>query len=416
MGVHSAAAPPRPEGTLRPLLACLLVAASATVPLAAQPREEAAAPPASRLRLAGEITATAAPDDPGFFNYTDYEYNALRNVRVSLAAAFRAGRHLQLLGELRVDHADRVEPYAVFARVRPWPSRAFDLQIGRIPPTFGAWGGLGYGRGNLVVGTPLAYQYLLSLRPDAVPASPGDLLRMRGRGWLSSFPVGDRSPAPGVPIVNLSRHDTGVQAHAALGRWRLTAAVTSGTLSNPRVRDDNDGRQWAGRIAWQPSPAVRLGASAASGAFLSSALTDVMPEASRVNGGRQDALGLDLEVSSGRWLVRGEVIASRWGLPAVSHDSGLPRAVSARAWWTEGRYRVAPGVDLAVRAERLTFSTLDGPARPATWEAPVARLEAGAAWLPVRPLTLKLALQHNRRDGGRIRRDTLMTTQVVYWF
>ena len=29
---------------------------------------------------------------------------------------------------------------------------------------------------------------------------------------------------------------------------------------------------------------------------------------------------------------------------------------------------------------------------------------------------LKGAWQRNRRDGGRVRRDTLVTAQVLYWF
>jgi len=37
----------------------------------------------------------------------------------------------------------------------------------------GAFARQAYGRDNLVIGTPLAYQYLTSLRPDALPARNG---------------------------------------------------------------------------------------------------------------------------------------------------------------------------------------------------------------------------------------------------
>src|SRR6478609_6170581 len=76
---------------------------------------------------------------------------------------------------------------------------------------------------NPLIGYPLAYQYLTSLRPDAVPASADDLLAMRARGWRASYPVGNPVPGPGVPLVSAYRWDTGVQAHYA--NTRVDAAV-----------------------------------------------------------------------------------------------------------------------------------------------------------------------------------------------
>ncbi|HLB85387.1 MAG TPA: hypothetical protein VJK00_11665, partial [Steroidobacteraceae bacterium] len=32
-----------------------------------------------------EVTATIAPEDPGFFNYTSYEFSALRNLRMGVS-------------------------------------------------------------------------------------------------------------------------------------------------------------------------------------------------------------------------------------------------------------------------------------------------------------------------------------------
>ena len=70
-----------------------------------------------------------------------------------------------------------------------------------------------------------------------------ELLGMRGRGWLANYTLGDTTPAPGVPLVSAFRWDTGVQAHAENDVVALTGSVTTGTLSNPRVRDDNSGRR-----------------------------------------------------------------------------------------------------------------------------------------------------------------------------
>ena len=173
------------------------------------------------LVLGAEFTATVAPDDPGFFNYTSYEFSALRNVRMGVSAEVRANDRLQLLGEVRLDQGRVLEAYGLFVRFRPWPARRFDIQAGRIPPTFGAMSRTSYGSSNILIGQPLAYQYLMSIRPDALPATNDDLLRMRGRGWLSNFPIGNRAEAPGLPMVNTSRWDTGVQVHGLNGSVRM---------------------------------------------------------------------------------------------------------------------------------------------------------------------------------------------------
>ena len=222
--------------------------------------------------LGSEVSATFAPEDPGFFNYTSYEFSALRNLRLSVSTEIRASDRVQVLGEVRLDQGRVLEAYGLFVRVRPWPARRFDIQVGRVPPTFGAMSRTAYGSTNLLIGQPLAYQYLTSIRPDALPGTPDDLLRMRARGWLSRFPVGNNVDAPGLPLVNTSRWDTGVQVHGLAGMIEWTGAVTAGSLSDPRFRDNNGGRQVAGRAVVRPAAAMVFGISAARGAWLNETL------------------------------------------------------------------------------------------------------------------------------------------------
>ena len=59
--------------------------------------------------------------------------------------------------------------YALYVRVRPWTRGAFDIQVGRIPPTFGAFPRRSYEAENPLIGYPLAYQYLTSLRAGRGP-------------------------------------------------------------------------------------------------------------------------------------------------------------------------------------------------------------------------------------------------------
>ena len=368
-----------------------------------------------RFVFGGEFFGTFGSEDPGFFDYNDYEYNALRNVRLSVSTEIRASRHLQALAEVRLEHGDELSAYAMFLRIRPWPDRRFDVQIGRVPPTFGAFGKTIYAYNNIVIGQPLAYQYLLSLRTTALPRTSDDLLRMRGRGWLSAFPIGDTSPDAGVPIMNTSRYDAGVQVHGVVRRIEWTGAVTAGSLSDPRLGDNNGRPQYAGRVIAHALPGLSLGVSAARGPWLDDSLDPELDGVAEVSEFVQTAVALDAEASHGPWLARAEWLRSSWSMPAL----GLPAIeapVVARSLIVEGRYRLLPGLSLALRGDGLWFSDITGTGVTDTWEANVRRLEGALGYSITRNITAKFAVQRNRRDGGRVRHDTLLAGQLVYWF
>ncbi|HJR60207.1 MAG TPA: hypothetical protein VJ813_12430 [Vicinamibacterales bacterium] len=366
-----------------------------------------------RIRLGGEVSATfGATDDEAFFNYTDYERNALRTFRAVLSAQWRPAERIAFLGELRTDDLDRLGAYAAFVRVRPWANLPLDVQAGRIPPVFGAFGRQAYLADQILIGYPLAYQYLTSIRADAVPASADDLLRMRARGWLSSFPVGAPHDAPGLPLISAFRWDTGVQVRWAPQAFEAAVSVTTGTLSNPRLRDDNGGKQLSGRIAGRPLTGLVVGASGARGAWIS----DDVPGGPQSPA--QTALGADIEYSRDHWLVRSELVWSRWDIPFTTvPPEGA--TIGALARWIEGRYRLTPRIYLAARADRLTFSRISGAISNGVavpWEAPVTRFEFGGGYSLQRNLVLRAVAQVNRRDGGRVKNRTFFSTQVAWWF
>jgi hypothetical protein len=399
----------------RPALLALVLGLGAATPVLAQglPTEPITFGD-GRVVLGAEVTATTATEDPGFFNYTDYEYSALRAIRVGVTAEVRANRRVQFLGELRMERGDVFQPFAFYARIRPWPDRPIDIHVGRIPPTFGAFGRGTYGTANMLIGTPLAYQYLTSLRPDALPGSVEDLFRMRGRGWLSNFPYGNTAADRGLPVINSFRWDTGAQVHAVVGMFDLTGAVTTGSLSNPRFGDDNGGRQIAARTVLRPAPAFALGLSLSRGAYLNDELEGWMFDESPIEDRVQEAVGVDAEYSAGRFLGRTEMIWSRWTVPLTLARSDI--ALTATSLLAEARYRILPGLHLAGRAERLGFNRLASSSGLQAWEAPVRRFEVGAGYAVVRNVMLKASWQRNLRPGGRVRTDDLAALQAVYWF
>jgi hypothetical protein len=367
-----------------------------------------------RAVIGGDVSAGIATDDTGFFNYSDYEHSTLRELRLAVTGAVRATDRISVLAELRSENLARVQPFALYVRVRPWPSRRFDVQIGRIPPTFGAFTRRAYGHDNPLIGYPLAYQYLTSLRPDSAAANADDLVRMRGRGWLSNFTLGDVEPARGLPLVTVFSWDTGVQVGAGWRGMDVAAAITNGTASNPKVEDDNDGKQFAARITGKPAPGVVIGASLARGEFLTRQLATSLSTA-EASSFTQRAYGLDLEYARGHWLVRSDAVMSEWRVPVV----GAPRIgnpLRAVAVSTEGRYMMLPGLYAAARAEHLGFNRVETSTEWMTWEAPVTRVEIGGGYYLQRNVILRMSIQHNRRDGGRVRVSTLPAMQLLYWF
>jgi hypothetical protein len=382
---------------------------------------------AGRVTIGGDISATfsctdaanstsrVCADDTGFFNYTDYEHSTLRMLRVDVSASVRATDRLSFLGEVRSEDAGHLQPYALYARIRPWTSRAIDFQVGRVPPTFGAFARRTYATDNPLIGYPLAYQYLTSIRTDAVPADADELIRMRGRGWLSSFSVGAATPTRGLPLVNAFRWDTGVQFHAAGKMMDATVALTTGSLANPLVGDDNSGKQVAARFALHPAPGFVVGVSGAQAPYLTRDAADSAGVAGDSSSFTQSAFGADLEYSRGYYVLRAETVVSSWRVPIV-REPALSQPLRAVATMIEGRYKIRPGLYAAARFDHLGFSDIAGSTRTAGWEAPVTRVEIGGGYSIVRNLLLKLSYQRNTRPAGRTTRLGLGAAQLVFWF
>ena len=368
-----------------------------------------------RLVFTGEVSATVGKEDhEAYFNYTDYERNLLRTIRLSLGALWQPAERIAFVGELRSDDFEAAGAYAAYIRVRPFRAHRFDVQAGRIPPVFGAFSRRIYASDRFLIGYPLAYQYLTSLRSEAVPANADDLLFMRGRGWRSSFPVGSQEDGPGVPLVSAFRWDTGVQGRWMNERFEAAASITTGTLSRPRVRDDNDSKQVTARFGVRPVVGLVLGTSAARGGWVSKAV----PRPDGRDDLSQVAFGADAEYSRNHWIVRGEMIWSRWRVPfAVAPPQG--DNVSALGAWVEGKYRISPGWYVAARADRLGFSEVTGTlfdGAATAWDAPVMRYEAGGGYYIRRNLVARGSVQWNHRDSARARERTFLSAQVTYWF
>src|SRR5262249_40892198 len=106
-----------------------------------------------RVTVGADVSASFGSSDPGFFNSTAYDHSALRTLRIDVTGAVNAGEHFTLLAEIRSENVDNIVPYALYVRFRPWVDRNFDIQAGRVPPTFGTFARRSYASDNLLIGS-----------------------------------------------------------------------------------------------------------------------------------------------------------------------------------------------------------------------------------------------------------------------
>jgi hypothetical protein len=399
-----------------PAAALLFVLASPGRASAQPPSPIVFAPSASGLTLSGTASASIAPADTSYFN--GYDYNPMRLFRVDLAASLELSRHLAVVGDVRLQGppgsgAWTLRTYALFARITPLAGRALDVQVGLIPPVFGAFGRRAYPTDNPLIGYPLAYQYLTSLRSNALPAGPDDLLRMQGRGWAAAYPLGRPGYGQGLPLVDAARYPIGIELRAGDRPVELSVAVTTGGLATPQLAGSRLGDQLSARMAVRPGIGLVVGLSFSRGVYL--ALRDLEAHGVIVPRGQdqQRAIGIDAEYSAGHWIVRAEAVASRWSVPHTPSTT-LDSTLDALALDVEARYRIRPGLYAAVRADRLNFSEIGGEYyNLSAWDAPVRRIEVGGGYSLRHDVVLKVAYQWNHRETSYFPNAALLAAQLV---
>jgi hypothetical protein len=164
-------------------------------------------------------------------------------------------------------------------------------------------------------------------------------------------------------------------------------------------------------------PVGLVGLSGARGDWIDREVADLRPLAPGVTT-TQSVIAADAEFSRGRLIVRSEAMRVTFGLPVANAPSFTSPLVASSAF-VEGRYRFLSRWQLALRADRLSFSDVtgtlfEGAATP--WDANVDRLEATVGLRVLRTLELRGGYQYNWRDGGRTRRLGFPTAQLLYWF
>ena len=368
-----------------------------------------------RVRLGGEVSGTIAPEDLGWFNYSDYEVSTLRLFRVDLAAEARLASFASVLFDVRSDNLAAPRVYALYLRLRPWAGRELDLQAGLVPPVFGAFPRRRYASDNPLPSLPLAYQYLTNLREDAVPSRSEELVAQRGDGWRVRYPVGSTEAGPGLPLVNAERWDAGVQASARSraarrSRWpsprgrsatRGCATTTTASRSLSASPGRRRPRSWRGsRAPWASSWPARCRRSSRPPRR---APTDRRRRASTSSGPTGTGSCARRPCGAGGACPRSTPPASRSRFTPWAPSWRRGTSCGPACTWRPG------SSGWGSRRSRARWARGRGTRRS-------TRVEAGAGFAPWRHVLLKASWQHNWRDGGAVEENDLVAGQVVLWF
>jgi hypothetical protein len=398
---------------------------------------------------ANASVATATTEHNTYFNDGDYGQDTMGLVQFGLFSTLSLHERAVVVADLGASGEPDgsgwyLRPRSLVLRVRPFSEPALALSAGLLQPSFGTVGRRGYGRENLLIGRPLIYQYSSTLRADAVPVSADELLANRGLGSRASYAIDYRSyydgpsggtyyagssdgtyydgPSDGtyysygLPLVDPTGWNLGVEVTAGKGPLQASASLTDGSVSNRRSRGLSGGWQAAGRVEAVPMTGLVVGASVASGRYLDSHLLEKLPAATANPDPTERAFGVDVEYSRDYWILRWEVVHGRRTVPALASPF-LSDPLTVTGIDVEGRYRLAPGLYAAARVGRLAFGDVAGSTATASWDADVTRVEAGVGWSLSRGIVLKAAHQYNRRDlPGRLRSANRTGAEILVWF
>ena len=344
-------------------------------------------------------------------NLTYYGENIMKLLRISLLFNFRASDRVGLYVNVTSENLSTPHLYGAFVRLAPLTENKLWIQAGKIPQPFGAFPERWYPFANPLIGDPFMYSYVTSLRPDNIPAGPDDLLSQRGNGLSPQFRGGGNAAGfTGVPMIEIFKWAAGGVSYGSVGPFEWLAGATSGTLSNPGGVDEGDGAQLIGRARYRPSPAFNAGISAASGRWLDDVVEDSLGDQA-LGSFKQTGIGGDFNYARGHLILYGEAAWSRWDVPKIADP------VDALSAFLESRYRLLPGLYLAGRLDRLTFSDItssSGQSEP--WEFPVTRIEIGTGYSWERHVILKVVGQFNRYDEATELDENVIAFQVVVHF
>ena len=372
---------------LRRVIAAVLAAAF-SLPLLAAPAAGA------DVRIRGLVDLVASNRGIGlesnWFNYGDSDFDAYR---LRFFAEGAANDKLEVYTQFLYTDAAPARALGAYVSYAPAPERDFHLWAGKIPWIVGTFPPRAYSNKNPLVSTPLVYQYHTTLRADQIVPTVDDLLSKAGRGQYGISYVPGSSNMRGLSVVYELCWDFGVAALGSLRPLEFSVGATNGTPGRMNsAQDENDGKNFLGRVGLAPIPAVRVGVSGSIGPYIPSRLNPALPSGKSAEDYDQRLVMADAEIMFGHAELRGEAYRNFWDTPTVG-------TLLVEGYYAEAKYGLPWGLYAAGRWEEMNFGEVTsgaGVRRP--WDFPRTRLEVGLGAKLSRSVLLKTIYQHYAYD------------------
>jgi len=387
-----------------------------------------AASPARAAEIATSVQAAftyRGGDDEAYdLNRMNRGDNPWAPFHVLILAEARIDDHTRFFIELPIDPAANPSLWMTYVRPfvrlndlagKPW----LNLQAGKLPTVFGAWGERTASTENGLIGLPLLFYYHTAIRAEIVPTGPDHFFTsgVRGRGY-DFYSLNGVSSFVGSPLVYDDCWDTGVEVFGARGPLEVSLAGTNGTVSRPAFRAENynNGHSFIGRIGYRaasgPLFGLRIGVSGAFGPYLNKNVEDDpnFPAGASAEDYLNTALGVDVAYARGPWQCFGEL--GRIGYEVPNIDPTL----TAVSGYLELSRDFGPSWSAAVRQDAIFFSDLTSTtgARQG-WDYDLYRWEAGINYR-FRPGTrVRLGYQITRSPDSSELDAEMVALQLQVW-
>ncbi len=343
----------------------------------------------TRLRLRGLLDLTLHNDthsaDLAVFGLSS---SPLESQRLRLFAEGSATGNIDVFTQVVISQ-DEFWLDGAYALITPWKQRDLHLMAGKIPAPIGAWAPRTYSNKNPLVTSPLMYQHHTSLRWDDTPSSPAALLAAAGKGY-DGADYGYGSGDLGMPVVDDYGWDFGIVALGSVAPLEFSVGLTNSApgWASPGT-DVNDGQAVQGRIGFVPTAGLRMGVSAAHGAYLGDWVRWALP-VDKTEADYPQTLGMaDFSYERGHFDLRAEGFTNAWKTPYCG-------TLRNHGGYAEGRYGFDNGVWLALRAEGMRFSDLTDGAVTRAWDDDVDRVDSGMGYRLARGAAIKGSWQRTR--------------------
>lgn len=340
--------------------------------------------------VGGIVDVATTFGDGTDLNANTLDDNNFNNIRTLLTFQFAHKDKLRADVEVLFDDAsqEKVRLQGAFITIFDMPNEHINFMIGKIPNLFGNFAKREFSDVNPLIGQPLMRQYRTSLDWNNLWNEQEQLvLKNKRKLYNGNLPTNVLAGA--TPTIYDARWDFGIElfGNASIVEYQL--AVTEGSVSNPEA-DRNKGKQFLGRIGFNPFAGLKFGFSGASNPYLSTADPQRLLEDGKGKGEyRQTAYGADLEASYQYLIVFSEYVKSTWD--ATVNKGSL----SNWSWYIDAKYKIHPKFYLAGRYDMMNFSKIRNPATGAKegWDYNVKRYEAGIGFRITADASLKLAEQ-----------------------